>query len=111
MVIHRVVNKARSRRQPSHSAEISMLVKRIFFGRRRAVSPAVVQATAYDLVGRFGERSTAVANHQALKARRPDDGLGVMAWPWIARATIGILRCGPGELTLGWARRVAPAAS
>ena len=78
-----------------------MLLKHIFFGRRRAVSPAVVQATAYDLVGRFGERSTAVANHQALKARRRDDGFGVMAWRWIARSTIEILRCEPDEPSLG----------
>jgi hypothetical protein len=78
-----------------------MLVKHKFFGRRAGVSPAMVQATAYDLVGRFGERSTAVANHQALKARHRDDGFGVTAWRWIARSTVEILRCEPDEVSPG----------
>jgi len=78
-----------------------MLVKHRFFGRRAGVSPAVVKATAHDLVGRFGERSTAVANHQALKARHRDDGFGVTAWRWIARSTVEILRCEPDEVSPG----------
>jgi hypothetical protein len=78
-----------------------MLVKHRFFGRRAGVSSAVVKATAHDLVGRFGERSTAVANHQALKARHRDDGFGVTAWRWIARSTVEILRCEPDEVSPG----------
>jgi hypothetical protein len=78
-----------------------MSLKLNWFGRRRGVSPAVVQATAQDLVGRFGERSTCVANHQALKARRRDDGLAVAAWWWTARSTVDILRCEPDEISHG----------
>jgi len=85
----------------SRVRQISMLVKHKLFGKRPGVSPAVVQATAHDLVGRFGERSTAVANHQALKAHRRDDGFGVTAWRWIARSTVEILRCEPDEPSLG----------
>lgn len=72
------------------------------FGRHRGVSPSVVKAaTAQDLVGRFGERSTCVANHQAMKARRRDDGFAVAAWRWVARSTVEILRCEPDEISHG----------
>ncbi len=72
-----------------------------WFGRRRSVSPSVVKATAQDLIGRFGERSTCVANHQALKARWRDDSFGVAAWRWTARSTADILRCEPDEVSHG----------
>jgi hypothetical protein len=70
-----------------------------WFGRRTDVSPTVVKATAQDLIGRFGERSTCVANHQALKARRREDNFGVSAWRWTARSTADILRCEPDEVS------------
>jgi len=72
-----------------------------WFRWRRRVSPSVVQATARDLVGRFGERSTCVANHQAMKARRRDDGFAAAAWRWVARSTVEILRCEPDEVSPG----------
>jgi hypothetical protein len=72
-----------------------------WFGRRRSVSPSVVKATAQDLVGRFGERSTCIANHQALKARCRDDGWSAVAWRWVAYSTAEILRCEPDEISHG----------
>ena len=72
-----------------------------WFGRHRGVSPSIVKATVRDLVGRFGERSTCVANHQAMKARRRDDGFAVAAWRWVARSTVEILRCEPDEISHG----------
>ncbi|HEX3498478.1 MAG TPA: hypothetical protein VHT04_04075 [Stellaceae bacterium] len=78
-----------------------MRLKLSWFGRRRDVSPSVVKATAQDLVGRFGERSTCIANHQALKAGRRHDGLAVVAWRWVARSTVEILRCEPDEISPG----------
>jgi hypothetical protein len=78
-----------------------MRLKLNWFGRRRSVSPVVVKATAQELVGRFGERSTCIANHQALKARCRDDGWSAVAWRWIARSTAEILRCEPDEISHG----------
>jgi hypothetical protein len=78
-----------------------MRLKLSWFGRHRGVPPSVVQATAQDLVGRFGERSTCIANHQALKARRRDDGFAVAAWRWVARSTVEILRCELDEVSSG----------
>jgi hypothetical protein len=72
-----------------------------WLARRRGVPPSVVQATARDLVGRFGERSTCIANHQALKAHRREDGFAVAAWHWVARSTVEILRCEPDERSPG----------
>jgi hypothetical protein len=78
-----------------------MRLKLSWFGRRRFVSPSVIKATAQDLVGRFGERSTCIANHQALKARTRDDGMAAVAWRWVARSTMEILRCEPDEISHG----------
>jgi hypothetical protein len=78
-----------------------MRLKLSWFGRHRGVPPSVVQATAQDLVGRFGERSTCIANHQALKARRRDDSFAVAAWRWVARSTVEILRCELDEISSG----------
>jgi hypothetical protein len=78
-----------------------MRFKLNWFSRRRSVSPSVVKATAQDLVGRFGERSTCIANHQALKARRRRDGWSAAAWRWVAYATAEILRCEPDKIGHG----------
>jgi hypothetical protein len=77
----------------------SMHLKIKWFGRRSEASPNIIKATAHDLIDRFGERSTCVANHQALKARRREDNYGVSAWRWTAYSTADILRCEPDEVS------------
>jgi hypothetical protein len=56
-----------------------------------------VRDLALQLIRAFGERSTAYANHQALKARQRGERLHVVAWHWIAGATLEILRSDPDE--------------
>jgi len=58
---------------------------------------AEVRDLALELIRTFGERSTAYANHQALKARQRGDRMHVLAWQWIAGATVEILRSEPDE--------------
>jgi len=60
-----------------------------------------VRDLALELIRAFGERSTAYANHQALKARQRGDRMHVLAWQWIAGATVEILRSEPDEPTPG----------
>lgn len=59
-----------------------------------------VRDLAYALIDRFGERSVAVANHQALKARQSGDGFGLSAWRWIGGLAADILRSDPDEFLL-----------
>ncbi len=72
------------------------------FGRWWAAAPEIssqqARDLAFELVGRFGERSTAVAQYQALKAREAGDGMAMRAWRWIAGVTLDILRSEPGDL-------------
>src|SRR5690242_16679274 len=62
-----------------------------------SVPAGEIQGLAQQLIRNFGVRSTAYANHQALKAREAGDKLRSAVWRWIAGATLEILRSEPGE--------------
>lgn len=65
--------------------------------RAPAQPPRDPRTFAKNLIARWGERATAYAMHQALKARQRGDPRNAERWLWIAGATREILRSEPND--------------